>query len=69
MKHLHWDTKQEGAFVVVEVDGGHLDDQQRPNEMSKTVPQVRKECLKLPMLFQCVRTFGDEQPSIPAAQR
>jgi len=29
MKHLHRDTKQEGAFVVVEVDGGHLHDQQR----------------------------------------
>jgi len=48
MKHLHWDTKQEGEFVVVEVDGGHLGDQQRPNEMSKTVPQARKACLKLP---------------------
>jgi len=33
MKHLHWDTEQKGAFVIVEVDGGHLHDQQRPNEM------------------------------------
>ena len=58
MKHLHWDTKQEGAFVVVEVDGGHLHDQQRPNEMSKTVPQERKACLKLPdvVFLWCVRT-------------
>ena len=58
MKHLHWDTKQEGAFVVVEVDGGHLHDQQRPNDMSKTVPQARKVFLKLPdvVLLRCVHT-------------
>ena len=52
------DLEQEGAFVVVEVDGGHLHDQQRPNDMSKTVPQARKVFLKLPdvVLLRCVHT-------------